>query len=216
MRWKTVLFDMDGTLLDTLDDLHLALDHALASQGLPPRTREECRHFVGNGIALLVERGCPAGTSPSVVDATFAEFNRWYKQHCADHTHPYDGICDLLADLSEAGVRTAVVSNKSDYAVAELAQTYFSGLLDCSMGVRDGIAKKPAPDMCEAVMARLGAGAETTCYVGDSEVDVATAANARLTPLICSWGFRTPAELAAAGAKAPLADVTALRRELLG
>jgi phosphoglycolate phosphatase len=216
MRYTAALFDMDGTVLDTLEDLHLALDHALKSQGLPTRSLEECRRFVGNGIANLVRRGVPEGTDETTTQAAFEEFNRWYKVHCADHTHPYPGIVELLRDLSEAGVPTAVVSNKSDYAVQELASQYFPGLLATSMGVHEGCPKKPDPTMCQAVMGAMGANPISTCYIGDSEVDVATAANAGLPGIICLWGFRTREELGSTGATTFVEDVDGLRRMLLG
>lgn len=204
--YATIVFDLDGTLLDTLEDLHLTLNHALESQGLPDRTFEEARAFVGNGIRRLVERAVPAGTDATVTDAVFDEFNHWYAAHCNDHTHAYAGMVELVASLRAEGRRVAVVSNKSDYAVQDLMDIYFPGAFDAVLGVREGIARKPARDMVDAALAEMGAAAQAdaaagrAAYVGDSEVDIATARNAQMPCVSVSWGFRDLAQLEAAGA----------------
>ena len=204
--YATIVFDLDGTLLDTLEDLHLTLNHALESQGLPSRTFEEARAFVGNGIRRLVERAVPHGTDDAVTEAVFDEFNRWYAVHCNDHTHAYAGMVELVASLRAEGRRVAVVSNKSDYAVQDLMAIYFPGAFDAVLGVREGIARKPARDMVDAALAEMGAAAQAdaaagrTVYVGDSEVDIATARNAQMPCVSVSWGFRDLAQLEAAGA----------------
>lgn len=204
--FSTIVFDLDGTLLDTIEDLHLALDHALESEGLPTRTFEEARAFVGNGIRRLCERGVPEGSSPAVVDAVFAEFNRWYAAHCNDHTHAYTGMVELVGALRGEGRRMAVVSNKSDYAVQDLMDIYFPGAFDAVLGVREGVARKPARDMVDAALAEMDAEAQADAraghavYVGDSEVDVQTAANAEMPCISVSWGFRSVEQLVEAGA----------------
>ena len=190
MRYKTIIFDLDGTLLNTLDDLAAATNYALAQHQLPQRTKEEGRWFVGNGIRKLIERAVPAKTPPDVQEAVYATFNTYYKAHCNDATKAYYGVMELLNMLRSAGCKTAIVSNKADYGVQELAKQYFSGALDAACGERAGIAKKPAPDMLLAVMQRLGADKATTIYVGDSDTDIETARNAGVHCIGACWGFR--------------------------
>lgn len=219
--YPTIIFDLDGTLLDTLEDLHRALNHALGSQGLPGRTFAETRAFVGNGIRRLVALGVPQGTSPEVTDAVFAEFNRWYADHCNDTTHAYPGMAELVAALRAEGRHVAVVSNKSDYAVQDLMDLYFPGAFDAVLGVRDGLARKPERAMCDAALAEMGvpAGNGTPgriAYVGDSEVDIATAANAGLDCISVTWGFRDVQTLRDAGATRLVATPDELAAALRG
>ncbi len=190
MRYKTIIFDLDGTLLNTLDDLAAATNYALAQHQLPQRTKEEVRWFVGNGIRKLIERAVPAKTPLIVQEAVYATFNTYYKAHCNDATKAYYGVMELLNMLRSAGCKTAIVSNKADYGVQELAKQYFSGALDAACGERAGIAKKPAPDMLLAVMQKLGADKATTIYVGDSDTDIETARNAGVHCIGACWGFR--------------------------
>lgn len=141
MKYTTIIFDLDGTLLNTLADLAAATNHALAEHKLPQRTTDEVRRFVGNGIRKLIERAVPADTPAKLQEEVFASFNRYYKQHCADSTLPYEGVPQLLQQLRAAGCRTAIVSNKADYGVQALAKQYFDGQLDAACGERAGIAK---------------------------------------------------------------------------
>ena len=210
------IFDLDGTLLNTLEDLHLSINHTLAWAGLPTQSHADTRAYVGNGIRKLVERSAPAGTPAEVVDELLAEFDRYYAEHCDDHTAPYLGVPELLGRLREAGVRTAVVSNKTQYAVTSLVATHFPGAFEAVVGVREGVAKKPAPDMVALALAEMAVreGAPAV-YVGDSEVDVATAANAGLPCLAVTWGFRTEAQLTAAGATQLYASAEELAEALL-
>ena len=191
-----ILFDLDGTLLDTLADLAGSVNHVLASFGYPQRTVEEVRQFVGNGAARLIAQAVPEGANPAPV---LAAFQPYYSAHCQIKTKPYEGIPELLAALRRAGVRTAVVSNKPDETTRTLAARFFPEL-DGAMGQREGIASKPAPDMVRAALDQLHAAPEETLYVGDSEVDVATARNAGLDMIGVAWGFRGRAALEAAGA----------------
>ena len=227
---RLVIFDLDGTLLDTLEDLHLAINHTLAWAGLPEQGMAETRAYVGNGIRRLIERSVPAATPAEVVDELNAEFDRFYAEHCNDHTAPYPGIPELLERLRGAGVRCAVVSNKTQYAVSDLVRIHFPGAFEAVVGVREGVAKKPAPDMVALALAEMGAGsgsapstegamqAPRACavYVGDSEVDVATANNSGLPCLTVSWGFRSEAQLTEAGATTNCATTAALGKALLG
>ncbi len=201
MKYKLAIFDLDGTILNTLEDLTCSLNAALACSALPPRSRDEVRLFAGNGIRKLVERGVPSGTPDAVTERVFADFVAHYRLHCADHTKPYAGIEELLAALREQGCMLAVVSNKADFAVQTLCEKYFPNTFDAVAGERAGVRKKPAPDTVNAVLARLGASREEAVYIGDSEVDIETAKHAEMDCISVDWGFRTRAALLQAGAK---------------
>lgn len=212
--YQLAIFDLDGTLLDTLADLRQGINYALGTQGFAPRTLAEVRAFVGNGIRKLVDRAVPAGTSDAQKDAVFEAFNPYYAVHCADFTKPYDGILALLRQLKEDGVVCAVVSNKPDYAVQTLAQQYFPGLLAASAGAKDGVRKKPYPDSVLSIIRQLHAEELRAVYIGDSEVDVETARNAGLPCIGVSWGFRDRDVLEAAGAGCICDTTDALYRAL--
>ena len=197
---RAVLFDMDGTLLDTLEDLKQALNHALACNGLPERTLSETRRFIGNGIRRLVEQGVPAGTPDDVVEKALCAFKDYYRVHCADNTRPYPGVAETVRGLHAEGYRTAVVSNKDDMQVRALAQRFFPDCMDASSGIVQDVRRKPVPDMLERVIAQLGVRKEECVYVGDSEVDLQTALNAGVELISVSWGFRSRAFLEAQGA----------------
>lgn len=201
MKYKAAIFDLDGTLLNTIEDLADSLNYALNKSGLPLRTVAEVNSFVGNGIRKLIERGVPRGTADHITDTVFADFNVHYKLHCADKTKPYNGITDLLRYMRQAGMKTAVVSNKADYAVAQLCKKYFDGLFDITMGERAGLSRKPAPDMVCAVLSSLGLTAADAVYIGDSDVDIATAENANMPLISVSWGFRKKEFLIQCGAR---------------
>ncbi len=201
MKYGTVIFDMDGTILDTLEDMQAAVNAALAEEGFPVRTLDEVRRFVGNGNRLLAARAVPEGAGPDAAERVLRGFHRHYRGHCADHTKAYRGVIPLIENLRAAGVKTAVVSNKADYAVQALAENYFPGLFDFVTGEREGIRRKPAPDGVLAAMEALGADRARTVYVGDSEVDLETAANAEIPCIAVCWGFRTKSELLARGAE---------------
>ena len=199
--YRTVIFDLDGTLLDTLDDLTASVNFALTSFGLPTRTKEEVRAFVGNGIVKLIERAI--GYKHPFFDKIFTTFREHYGAHCKDKTKEYIGITPLLLELKARGVQTAVVSNKADFAVKALSEEYFPNLLQEAVGENEkaGIAKKPAPDSLLAVMKNLNAEKKTTVYVGDSEVDIQTAANAGVDCISVVWGFKDEEFLRTNGAK---------------
>lgn len=201
MSFKVALFDLDGTVLDTLDDIADAANVVLRASGLPVHTRDEIRLFVGNGIRKLIERAVPTGTDGNTVEKALADFKAYYGAHCADKTAPYEGILEMLAALRAHGVRTAVVSNKADFAVKALAKQYFGDLFDMALG--EDVAKrpaKPAPDMIYHVLDMLGATPAEAVYIGDSDVDVLTARNAGLPCIAVTWGFRDRACLQKAGA----------------
>ncbi len=190
MRFNSVVFDLDGTLLDTLGDLRDSVNFALEKNNLPSRTTEEIRSFVGNGIRLLIERSVPENTPLEITDKCFLDFKEYYKNHSAILTKAYGGIIDLLKELKSNGVKIAVVSNKADFAVKTLMEDYFSGLYDCAYGERVGVKRKPAPDSVFGAVKEMGANLENTVYIGDSEVDVETAKNSNLPCIAVTWGFR--------------------------
>jgi phosphoglycolate phosphatase len=203
MKYKAVIFDLDGTLLNTLEDLTDAVNHALASQNLPLRTIDEIRNFVGNGILKLMERAVPSGKDNPNFDKIYEDFRTYYAKHCQDKTAPYDGIVSLLKKLSQKKISMAVVSNKTDSAVQELIPVYFSDLIAIAHGENEanGIRKKPAADMVYQTLGELGCEKAETVYVGDSDVDLQTAANAGLDAISVSWGFRDRGFLKKNGAK---------------
>lgn len=190
MSYKLAIFDLDGTILDTLEDLKESTNAALAASGYPARTLDEVRCFVGNGIGKLIERAVPQGTSKEAIEKTLESFKEHYGIHCADHTKPYDGILELLEDLRKNGIQTAVVSNKADFAVQELCSRYFPGAFDFVVGERKGIRRKPCPDSVFEVLKTLKKTADEAVYIGDSDVDVETARQAGMDGIFVSWGFR--------------------------
>lgn len=216
--YKTAVFDLDGTLLNTLEDLTISTNAALAAHGMSAHPIEHVRRFVGNGIALLIHRAVPAGTPADVEAAVLEDFKRHYGAHCEDHTGPYPGIPEMLERLRAAGVALAVVSNKADFAVQELVERQFPGTFDAVLGENEaaGISKKPAPAMVEAALARMGRDRDGMVYIGDSEVDVQTAANVGCPCLSCTWGFRTRDELVRAGATTFVDTPEELTEVLLG
>ena len=216
MRYQAVVWDLDGTLLYTLEDLYLATNHALAAHDLPPRTLDEVRSYVGNGYRQLFRLAVPEGTPDEVQESCLAEFNSYYLVHSQDHTDPYPGIPELLARLQTAGIVQAVVSNKGDAAVQDLMNHCFPGTFQAVAGEREGIRRKPAPDTVNAVMSQMGVGPRDTLYVGDSEVDVATARNAGCDCVAVTWGYRTVEELHASGATVLAASTEELERLILG
>ncbi len=201
MKYRLAIFDLDGTLLDTLEDLADSTNYVMRQFGYQERTLKEVRSFVGNGIRKLLERSAPKGTSPEEIDRMFEQFKEYYGAHCADKTKPYDGVMELLASLQKQGVKLAVVSNKADYAVKALCEQYFPGYFDEAVGERTGIARKPAPDTVNEVLRNLQMDKSQAVYIGDSEVDVQTAKNAELDCIAVDWGFRDKEALEDAGAE---------------
>lgn len=190
MKYSAAIFDMDGTILNTLDDLADAANYALAANGMQTRTTDEVRHFVGNGVHKLIERAVPDGTDVSGITKVYADFSSYYAGHCTDRTMPYEGMNEMLAAVRRSGIKTAVVSNKDDYAVQTLARVYFPALFDAVVGVHEGIKRKPAPDTVFEVMNRLDVTNAQCIYIGDSEVDIETSQNAGIPCISVSWGFK--------------------------
>lgn len=218
MRYKAAIFDLDGTLLDTSVDLNASVNYALAKNGLPTQTIAETKARTGNGIVRLVGRSVPAGAPDQLTQRVFQDFRIHYAQHNLDSTAPYPGIPELVRDLRAGGISCSVVSNKVDSAVQELTATIFPGAFDVVVGEReaDGIRRKPAPDMVNACMRQLGVSCEDALYIGDSEVDLVTAANAHTDCAAVTWGFRTEEQLVADGATILIHTPSDLRKLLLG
>lgn len=201
MRYQTAVFDLDGTLLDTLEDLYLATNAALESHSLPRRSRDEVRMFVGNGVEMLIRRAVPSCTDEKTTLAVLADFKTTYAAICEDHTRPYDGIMEMLRALREKGIRVAVVSNKFDAAVKQLCQKYFGDLVEVAIGERAGVRKKPAPDTVYEALKELGMTATGAVYIGDSDVDIETAKNCGMPCISVTWGLRDKDFLLQSGAK---------------
>ncbi len=223
-KYDTVIFDLDGTLLDTLDDLTDSANHALSVMGLETRTREEIRRRVGNGAAKLIGRIMPASAKSADLERALSLFREYYNEHCSDRTAPYPGILPMLDSLQKKGVRLAVVSNKPDSAVKTLCGLYFKPWISVAIGEREGVRRKPAPDPVYAALAEFdpitprspGVGfssdaptpydpkslssPRSSLYVGDSDVDIATAAAAGMDCVSVTWGFRDEVFLRTHGA----------------
>lgn len=199
---KAIIFDLDGTLLNTLGDLRNAANEALRLRGLPPRSLEEIQCFIGNGVRNLMRRCLPEGAPDTEIDAALADFKRYYGAHLCDSTVPYDGISELLCELRKRGMKVGVLSNKLDAATQTLIRHYFPGQADVVFGEHSDIPRKPDPTSCHMVMEQLGVQPEEVLYVGDSGVDMQTARNAGLTAVGVTWGFRSRAVLLENGAHA--------------
>lgn len=201
MKYKAVIFDMDGTILNTLEDLKNATNYSLRQFGMPERTLEEVRMFVGNGIRKLVERAVPSGTSEEKIAQVFDVFLEYYEIHSADNTSPYPGILELVEKLKKSGIKTAVSTNKADVPAQELGREYFNGIFDLIVGQQDGLKVKPAPDSVNKILSILDIQKKDAIYIGDSDVDVQTAKNSGLDFIGVSWGFRGREFLEKNGAK---------------
>ena len=197
--YEMIVFDLDGTLLDTLGDLTNAVNASLKAYGYPLREKAEIRSFVGNGVVKLLERA--AGETGEKIDKLVKYFQTYYREHCKEETKPYEGILPLLATLKERGIGMAIVSNKPDLAVKLLAKEYFSEYIQTAIGENEPtLRKKPAPDSLLAAMDLVGVTAEKTLYVGDSEVDIQTANNAGVKCVSVCWGFKDESFLKENGA----------------
>ena len=212
MSFKTVIFDLDGTLLDTLTDLANAVNYALKVCGYPPHTTEEIRSYVGNGIKNLIKRAMPSDKceNEQEFDVCFREFCGYYDKNMYVCTKPYDGIINLLEKLKKNGIKVAIVSNKADFAVKKLAAHFFAGLLDAAVGAREGLRLKPYSDTLDAALSEMNTSMEDAVYVGDSEVDIKTAANAGIPCISVTWGFKDREFLIKNGAECIVSDVEEL------
>lgn len=190
MKYDAYIFDMDGTILNTIDDLHISVNYVMEKMGYPLHTIDEVKWFVGNGIRKLIERAVPEGTKEEDIVKTHELFMEHYSAHCKDKTGPYPGIMNLLAELKKAGKKLAVVSNKADAPVKLLAEELFPGMFDIAIGEKPGVNKKPARDMVDIAIETLDVNRQDAVYIGDTDVDFNTARNSELDCILCSWGFR--------------------------
>lgn len=217
--YRAVLFDLDGTLLNTLEDLADSVNAILRKHGFPERTGREVASFLGNGAEALMRASLPDGVTEKDFLLFLSEYKAYYKSHMEDKTRPYDGILELLNDLRAAGLKIAVASNKFDAAVQGLCQKYFPGQADIAIGecqtCEPPIRRKPSPDMLFVTAERLGVSPADCVYIGDSEVDIETAKNAGIDCICVSWGFRDTDSLQKAGATAIADSPRALEKMLL-
>ncbi|MGN0537314.1 MAG: HAD family hydrolase [Acutalibacteraceae bacterium] len=200
-KYKAVIFDLDGTLLNTLEDLRDSVNYSLQKFGYPSRTLSEIRNFVGNGIGNLIHRALPSEVSESEFQKVFDTFKSYYAEHCNIKTRPYDGIMPLLERLKKEGYKLAIVSNKADFGVKALNRDYFNSLIDVALGEREGFRRKPEPDTVFAALEMLNVSKSETVYIGDSDVDIKTARNSGLDCISVDWGFRDRTFLIENGAK---------------
>jgi phosphoglycolate phosphatase len=200
MKYDIVMFDLDGTILDTLEDLTDSLNAVFKTKGYKERTIEEVRSFVGNGVFKLIERAVPVGTSHDDIYKTFMTFSEYYQKHCSIKTKPYEGIKEVIETLKNYGCMVVVISNKIDEAVVSLCKQHFGSLIDIAVGDKIGIPRKPNPAMVEFILERTGISNKKAIYIGDSEVDIETAKNAHMDGISVSWGFKDYDFLVNAGA----------------
>lgn len=186
----TIVFDMDGTVLNTLEDLTVSMNYVLERFGMPGHTVEEYRLFFGNGVKEALRLAMPEDASTEVIDEMLPIYKEHYDAHCLDKTGPYDGIVEVMEELKRRGYKLAIVSNKIDSAVKELNNKFFSKAVEVAIGEKPGVNRKPAPDMVEAALKEMGSSKEESVYIGDSEVDFMTAKNSGLPCISVLWGFR--------------------------
>lgn len=213
---KAVVFDMDGTILNTLEDLKDSVNAIMKQYDFPEHTLGEIRSYVGNGSHKLIERSVPAGTDADTIERVHDAYVPYYQAHCAIKTRPYDGIVELLQRLRAAGIRTAVVSNKGDGAVKDLCKLHFPGLFDAEIGAREGLAVKPARDLVDIALKELDVPRDEVIYVGDSEVDFQTAQNSELKSINVLWGFRDKDFLESKGVTEFAETAEELEKKILG
>lgn len=189
-QYSTYIFDLDGTLLNTLQDLYASCNYALTAQGYPTRTIEEIRQYVGNGVKTLIEKAVPEGQSAERIEETLAIFREHYMLHGLDTTAPYEGIIAMLAELKRRNKNIAVVSNKFYDATKQLCNHFFADYVNVAIGEKETIMKKPAPDTVYEALRQLGVSTSDAVYVGDSDVDIVTAQNCDIPCISVLWGFR--------------------------
>lgn len=200
MKIATIVFDLDGTLMDTLQDLAVSTNYALRQYGFPQHSIDAVRSFVGNGVRVLMERALPGGAANPMFDEVFRTFKEHYVAHCRDHSGLYPGIAEMLDTLKASGYQLAVVSNKLQAGVTELQQSYFAPWIQVAVGERPEVRRKPAPDMVLQAIRELGADLKETVYIGDSDVDIETARQCGIPCISVLWGFRDRDFLTTCGA----------------
>lgn len=201
MTKELFIFDMDGTILNTIDDIANAVNYMLRTCNFEERTVEEVKFFVGNGLMQTLRLSLPSDAPSNMVDIMLPDFVEYYKKHSNICTKPYEGIVETIHKLREMGLKIAVVSNKRDEAVKDLCKVYFDGCFDIALGEQEGISRKPAPDMVNMVINHYNIPKDKVVYIGDSDVDLMTAKNSEIDCVAVSWGFRTRDFLLKHGAK---------------
>ena len=218
MKYDIVIFDLDGTLLNTIGDLAASVDYVMRSRNLPEHTDAEYRQMVGGGIKRLVERALPEelAANESYVDECVTQFRRYYVDNIDRHTVPYEGMCELLRDLQRAGVKLAVASNKFQHGTDRLVSKFFGDIDFVAIeGNREGAPLKPDPQIVTGILSRVGIAPERAVMIGDSGIDICTAQAAGIDSIGVAWGFRFAEELFEAGAKRVVSEVDELRGYLL-
>lgn len=193
---ENAIFDLDGTLLNTLQDLTDSVNYVVSQYGVSAYSTEQVRNMVGNGIRKLMERAMPGGNAHEHFEEAFSDFKIYYQANCMNHTKPYEGIQELITELQKKNIKIGIVSNKNHEALVKLCDYFFSDHVDVVIGQQEGIPKKPAPDSVLTAMSQMQARKDNTIYIGDSEVDAQTAANAKLACILVTWGFRDALQLA--------------------
>lgn len=214
MKYTTVIFDLDGTLLDTLDDLTHSVNYSMSAMGWPLRDKKEVRLFLGNGIRNLMQLSSPEGISEDEFEKAFKIFKEYYKEHNQDKTAPYEGVVQVMEHLKDKGIKMAIVSNKVHEAVLALRDKFFP-YVEVAIGDTPGMARKPAPDSCYKALELLGSTKEESVYIGDSEVDLLTAKNSGLDCITVLWGFRDKDYLMEQGATTFVETPEELEKEVL-
>lgn len=200
MKYEAIIFDLDGTLTDTLGDLANSVNFAMREFGFPKRTLEEVKSFVGNGVRRLIYSSVPENTDEKTAEECLSVFKEYYKNNSLVETKPYNGIIPMLEDLKKQGIKTAVVTNKMHEAAVDIVRIFFGNLIDITLGQVDGVSQKPQPDGIYHVLEKFGVSKEKAVYVGDSEVDCVTAKNAGIPCIGVTWGFRDKSVLVENGA----------------
>ena len=202
MSYKAVLFDLDGTVMNTIDDLNDSVNYTLRHFSMPEISLNDTMRFIGNGARRLIEQAVPPDTDAELLEQALSYYVNYYQGHCMIKTAPFAGIIELMTRLGEAGIRQVIVSNKPDAATREIAERYFTGLTEFAIGEKEGLRRKPWPDMVDAAVETLGLSKRDCVFIGDSEVDIATARNAEVNCISVLWGFRDKKTLEDAGAEA--------------
>lgn len=215
MKYKLVIFDLDGTLLDTAYDLCEAVNYGLRRSGLKEKSVDEVRSFLGNGIHKLIEKSTYPVEDSIIIEKVFADFKNYYREHCTEYTREYEGITALIDRLKENNIHIAILSNKADFAVKIICKTYFGDKFDIAYGEREGVKKKPCPAGVWEIVDSFGLTKEECVFIGDSEVDIQTSKNAGIDSIIVDWGFRDREFLIANNAHKIVSSVEELGKELL-
>ena len=215
MKYKAILYDMDGTVLNTVGDLCDSMNYALSLCSLPPISEAQTMQYLGNGAKRYAELACPQGTDAELIENVLNIYKPWYNTHCRIKTAPYAGIPEMMRKFKTLGVKQAIISNKPDSAVQPLSAEFFPGLLELAVGESTGVRRKPAPDSVLKAAAEMSVAVEDCVYIGDTEVDIETAKRAGMDCICVTWGFRTLGQLQAAEAPLIVGSVEELEKVLL-